>query len=307
MNHTSLIKNAKRHTGLAITMFCLGGALIGASTLHLIEAQDAKAPAQVAGKPYDGAADKGREFLVKRDYTKALESWKSAVAAATTPKETAIAQVGVVQSLIGTKDFAEAEILIQKLQATPEELISKTTLQALGISALQGQGRYAEAKAATDRMLEASPENFPNVKFTPDGKVSPLTQADIPQLLYGGLLGDISGKTPAQVQAALEELAKNEKAPAYKREQAKVYVGDFLLNQNKPAQARESYLSANVSSLGLGLEFSRLSKIADTYLVEKNWQQALKYYDTALGLPNLTPFEANSIKAKRAYVARFTR
>ena len=304
MSRTLLTKYVRDTARLLTISTGIASAFLLTSTATPIRADD-KAPIQANKPTYADSYALGVKALSEGDYLQSRAEMERAAGLATNSKETVDAQVGVLRALIKLKEFDKAQLLLDKLQDTPVELVSDTTLQGYQAMILGGQGRTAEATSVLKKMLESSPQKPPGLKFTPDGKLAPMTVADLPQLLYSPIVGDITGKTPAQVQAALEEVAKDPNAPKSKREQAKIYVGDFLLNQGNSAQARDYYLDADVSSTSAWAKFSRFSKIADTYAAEQNWSKAMEFYDQALAVPGITPtpYEAALTKSKRDYAS----
>lgn len=265
-------------------------------TLHAIEA-DASTYAQ--------AYKAGYEAESQRHFDQARIQWEQAIKLASTPKEKANAQIGLAGTLLGLKQYGQAEALIKELQHTPVEVISKTTVLQLLAQLYAAQGKTKEATQATKEMFESAPKSFPGIKFNPDGTLAPLTLADAQQFIYGSLIGDVTGKTPGQIQAALENLAKNSKAPDDKRQQAKILVGNFLMTQGKPAEARAFYLDTNLGFAGNSpiLQIDLLTRIGDTYAAQRNWREAVKAYDRALAV-DVSPTYKSRTQQKRDADAR---
>lgn len=286
MKHISSMKNPKWFRAVLSTSVVLACAF----TL-ILAPRAVGADAQTYAQSYES----GDLSLIARDYKSARSQWEQAVKLAATPREAANAQVNLVQALIGLKEYEQADALIRELQGLPKDVLSKTVSLRLESQLLAAQGKIREAAALTKRMFESSPESFPGVKFNPNGTVATLTMTDIPRLLYSHLIGDVDGKTPAEMQAALEVVAKDANAPKENREQARVYVGDLLLQQKKPVEARALYLDAylgfstSAGFVGDVRQASLLTKIGDTYALEKNLSEALKAYDRALEVPDIAP------------------
>lgn len=297
MKNISSNANARR---LGISLFgtaALAALMLGTPLVHRVTA---------APRTYEQALRAGQVALSSSNFEEARGDWKEAISLAANPKDKAQAQVGLARTLLNLKELPAVESLLQDLQQAPADALSKTTILGLQSQLLNAQGQTMEAAQVTKQMLETAPQQFPGIKFNPDGTLATLSTVSLSQLLYGPLIGDVTGKTSAQIQTALETLAKNPDAPNFKRQQARIYVGDILFRQGKPSEARSFYSDADLSFAASVpvLQIGLLDKIGATYIVQKEWTQAVQIYNRALAVPGISEKDEHAMRLKRDAAAR---
>ena len=205
------------------------------------------------------------------------KQWQDALALPSSPQLRVDMQIGLFQSLVGLKKVDEARQIVKELQKAPEALLPKAKMQQI----------LRQLDSAQTRERAASVSSV--LRMTADGKIEMAPGATVPQVLFGWLVGDVTGKTPEEVRQTLQKVADDTTVPDYKRSAATVYLGDFSFRENDLDKARELYLkAAQIDDSSPMVDDSSpmvagtYIKIGDTYAAQKNWAEALKFYNRSL-------------------------
>ena len=198
------------------------------------------------------------------------KQWQDALALPSSPQLRVNMQIGLFQSLIGLKKADEARQIVRELQKAPEALLPKAKMQQIlrQLDSVQTRERAASVPSV--------------LRMTADGKIEMAPGATVPQVLFGWLIGDVTGKTPEEVRQILQKVADDTTVPDYKRSAATVYLGDFSFRENDLDKARELYLKAAQLDDSSPMVAGTYIKIGDTYAAQKNWAEALKFYNRSL-------------------------